>query len=224
MTTLDKGKPVEGADVAVYDCRGRQIFAGRTDAQGLARINTALAAQPRDCLVDQGYFVTARKAIASGPAQGVVDTSFVFSQWQKGIESWRFNLPTDFQPEPEARAHTVFDRTLLRAGETVSMKHFVRAETTKGLAYVDASRAAGAREDRPPGQRAGVRAAAAVERQRSAVSTWSIPAAAKLGVYTVSLERDVPPALGGRSTDAAKRGAAANSASRSFACRWSTRA
>ena len=52
VTTLDKGKPVEGADVAVYDCRGRQIFAGRTDAQGLARIGTALAAA-RDCLVDR---------------------------------------------------------------------------------------------------------------------------------------------------------------------------
>jgi len=194
VTTLDRGKPVEGADVAVYDCRSRQIFSGRTDAQGLARIGTALAAQPRDCLVDQGYFVTARKAIASGPSQGIVDTSFVFSQWQKGIESWRFNLPTDFQPEPEARAHTVFDRTLLRAGETVSMKHFVRAETTKGLAYVDPAllparvkivHQGSGQEYTQPMQWNG---------QRSAVSTWSIPKAAKLGVYTVSLERDVPPA------------------------------
>jgi hypothetical protein len=59
------------------------------------RIGTALAPQARDCLVDQGYFVTARKAIAEGLAKGVVDTSFVFSQWQKGIEAWRFNVPTD---------------------------------------------------------------------------------------------------------------------------------
>jgi hypothetical protein len=137
VTTLDKGKPVEGADVAIHDCRFRQIFTGRTDAQGLARVNTPLAAQPRDCLVDDGYFVSRRKAIASGPAQGVVDTSFVFSQWQKGIESWRFNLPTDFQPQAEVRGHTVFDRTLLRAGETVSMKHFLRTETMQGLAFID---------------------------------------------------------------------------------------
>ena len=109
------------------DLRGPHRCAGTRPHQHGARRR-----QPRDCLVDQGYFVTARKAIASGPSQGVVDTSFVFSQWQKGIESWRFNLPTDFQPQPEVRAHTVFDRTLLRAGETVSMKHFVRAETTQG--------------------------------------------------------------------------------------------
>jgi hypothetical protein len=51
VTTLDRGKPVEGADVAVYDCRSRQIFSGRTDAQGLARIGTgtrrATAGLPR---------------------------------------------------------------------------------------------------------------------------------------------------------------------------------
>ena len=35
---------------------------------------------------------------------------------------------------PDRRAHTVFDRTLLRAGETVSMKHFVRDEVAAGLA------------------------------------------------------------------------------------------
>ena len=41
-----------------------------------------------------------------------------------------------------ARAHTVFDRTLLRAGETVSMKHFVRTETGAGLALPPPERAA----------------------------------------------------------------------------------
>ena len=192
VTTLDRGKPVEGADVAVFDCRYNPIFTGRTDAQGLARINAPLAAQPRDCLNDDGYFVSARKAIASGPSQGQVDASFVFSQWQKGIESWRFNLPTDFQPQPEVRAHTVFDRTLLRAGETVSMKHFIRTETTQGLALIDPAdlptrvkivHQGSGQEYKQPLQWNG---------QRSATSTWAIPPAAKLGAYTVSLERDVP--------------------------------
>ncbi len=30
-------------------------------------------------------------------------------------------------------AHTVLDRSLVRAGETVSMKHFVRAQSMEGL-------------------------------------------------------------------------------------------
>ena len=74
--------------------------------------------------------MTARKADAKGPT----DTAFVFSTWQQGIEPWRFNVPTGRGAEPDVRAHTVFDRTLLRAGETVSMKHFVRLETQHGLA------------------------------------------------------------------------------------------
>ena len=123
------------------------------------------------------------------------------------------------------RAHTVFDRTLLRAGETVSMKHFVRTETTKGLAAM------------PPAQPAArvkiVHQGSGQELQPlqwngggSAVSTWSIPPAAKLGVYTVSLERDAPRQPAGRSTTRPRprSGRAANSASKSFACRWWTRA
>jgi hypothetical protein len=203
VTTLDKGKPVEGAEVSVHDCRGRQLWAGRTDAQGLARIDTALSSLPGDCLVDQGYFVTARKAIAEGPSKGVVDTSFVFSQWQKGIESWRFNLPTDFQPEPEARAHTVFDRTLVRAGETVSMKHFVRTETMQGLAYVNADELP--TRLRIVHQGSGQQYVQPVQwnGQRNAVSSFSIPPAAKLGSYAVVLERDCPGRRARRSALAA---------------------
>src|SRR5690606_2152718 len=66
-------------------------------------------------------------------AHGKADFSFVFSNWNDGIESWRFNVPTNTQPEPSVVVHTVFDRTLLRAGETVSMKHFIRTETRNGL-------------------------------------------------------------------------------------------
>ena len=192
VTTLDRGKPVDGADVAVYDCRYRQIFTGRTDAQGLVRVDTPLAAQPRDCLVDDGYFASARKSIASGPAKGAVDTSFVFSQWQKGIESWRFNLPTDFQPQAEVRAHTVFDRTLLRAGETVSMKHFVRTETMQGLALIDAAALPARVKIVHQGTGQEYTQPLSWNGQRSATSTWTIPLAAKLGVYSVSLDRDVP--------------------------------
>jgi len=42
VTTLDRGQPVEGAEVAINDCRGKKLWSGRTDAQGLARANQAL--------------------------------------------------------------------------------------------------------------------------------------------------------------------------------------
>ena len=204
VTTLDRAKPVEGADVTISDCKGQRLWAGRTDAQGIARVPQAFS--PRDDCGSQsgeggggeagegGYggssdgalFVSARKA----DAKGAVDTAFVFSGWQKGIEPWRFNVPTSSSAEPDARAHTVFDRSLLRAGETVAMKHFIRAETSSGLAMLKPEELptrvkfvhqGSGQEYTQPLQWSGV---------RSAASSWNIPAAAKLGVYDVLLQRD----------------------------------
>ena len=141
-----------------------------------------------DCPADAGYFVTARKADET--KGGATDLAFVFSSWQKGIESWRFNVPTGRGAEPDLRAATVFDRTLLRAGETVSMKHFIRTETATGLAAVPPAKLpttvklvhqGSGQEFTFPLQWSGG--------GRSAATTWNIPPAAKLGVYEVSLER-----------------------------------
>jgi alpha-2-macroglobulin len=191
VTTLDRGQPVEGAQVAVRDCNSKPIWSGRTDTHGLARIALALDNAMPGCGVDGGLFVSARKADAAGRP----DTAFVFSTWQKGIEPWRFNLPTGTGQsqghggEPDARAATVFDRTLLRAGETVSMKHFFRIETSAGLAN--------ARPDALPtrlkivhqGTGQAFEQPLAWRGVRSAESSWRIPPAAKLGVYSVALER-----------------------------------
>ncbi|WP_295644947.1 MG2 domain-containing protein [uncultured Methylibium sp.] len=193
VTQLDRGRPVDGADVAISDCRGKRLWAGRTDAQGIARVPQALDdGGGEDCLVDDGLLVTARKAVDRGPAKGQVDLAFVFSGWQKGIESWRYDLPMSRDAQPDVRAHTVFDRTLLRAGETVSMKHFVRGETSAGLAALPAA-------DLPTrvkivhqgsGQEQLLPLQWAAPGARSAVSAWKIPPSARLGAYDVLLERE----------------------------------
>ncbi len=60
--------------------------------------------------------------------------TFTHSNWNDGIESWRFNLPENYgERRDPIIAHTVFDRTLLRAGETVHMKHFARIRTMEGM-------------------------------------------------------------------------------------------
>jgi hypothetical protein len=107
--------------------------------------------------------------------------AFVFSGWTKGIEPWRFNVPVSDDAQPDVRAHTVFDRTLLRAGETVSMKHFVRRET--GRAWRLGGRGtADAAEDHARRQRRAVHAAAAMEGHgRSASQQLEHPGLAKLG-------------------------------------------
>lgn len=185
VTSLDRGKPVEAAEVAVHDCNGQRLWNGRTDPNGLARADQAFDVRTDNCLVDQGLYVTARKA----DADGTVDLAFVFSDWHEGIEPWRFNVPTGRGAEPELRVHTVFDRTLLRAGETVSMKHYARVETSAGLVEP--------KPDALPTRAKIVHEGSGQEfvlplqwsGARSAVSSWNIPAAAKLGLYQVVFER-----------------------------------
>ncbi len=185
VTTLDRAAPVNGAEIAVSDCRGKRLWSGRSDANGIARIAQALPEDEGECPADSGLFVTARHADASG----AIDMAFVFSSWRKGIEPWRFGLPVASGPGTEVVAHTVFDRTLLRAGETVSMKHFVRNETSAGLAAL-------AREALPDhavlvheGSGEEIELPLAWNGTRNAASAWHIPPTAKLGSYRVLLQR-----------------------------------
>ena len=191
VTTLDEGQPVEGAAVQVSDCRGKPLAQARTDAQGIARF-AGLPPEPARCWQDgdyvgdfQGaYFVSAR-----ADNRGAPDLAFTWSSWQQGIEPWRFNVPTSTQPAPEVRAHTVFARTLLRAGETVSMKHLIRTETGAGFGLPTASPGqlvithlgSGQEFTQPLAWRATATGG------RSAESRFAVPPGARLGRYSVSL-------------------------------------
>ncbi len=199
VTSLDKGQPVAYADVAINNCRGERLWSGKTSAQGLAPVNAALTIDRDRCLVSDGLFVTARKPITQGPYKGQTDMAFVFTDWQKGIESWRFNHPTLSPGEPynrtSIRAHTVLDRNLLRAGETVSMKHFLRTESMHGLGELPRSQwpdalkithvGSGTEYTQPLTWPSG-------QQGRQALSSWQIPAEAQLGMYDVTLEGNSP--------------------------------
>jgi alpha-2-macroglobulin len=181
VTTLDRAQPVAGARVAVNDCNGKPLWSGTTDTQGIARIERGFESDNERCLSNEGLFVTARSAL---------DLAFVFSGWQRGIEPWRFNIPTASGTGNEYRAHTVFDRTLLRVGETVSMKHFVREETEKGLALPAADTLPGEVLITHVGSDTVTRLPLPWPRgARSSESRWTIPKTAPLGLYDVALVR-----------------------------------
>ena len=133
VTTLDQGEPAVGADVLVQDCSGRILFKGRTDRSGIARIPKPLPA--RDELpgcrdkYDRELFVSAR---IGG------DASFAFSNWNDGIAPWRFNVRMA-SAVSAMLATTVLDRSLVRAGDTVGMKHIVRRHGVNGFRFVNAA-------------------------------------------------------------------------------------
>uniref|UniRef100_UPI003EC1500B alpha-2-macroglobulin family protein n=1 Tax=Paraburkholderia terrae TaxID=311230 RepID=UPI003EC1500B len=183
VTTLDKGQPVPNADVHVSDCNGDELASGKTDAHGVLTINQSLASR-NECKEDsfEGFFVSAR---IDDPKTGH-DMAFVRSDWNRGIEAWRFNVPTDTSIQQTVRAHTVFDRTLLRAGETVSMKHMIRVETMHGLAFPKTYPTRLTIRHLGSGQTWHLPLKWTAD--HTADSTFAIPAAAKLGEYSVSLD------------------------------------
>jgi alpha-2-macroglobulin len=203
VTALESGRPVGGADVAIADCHGTELWTGRTDARGLAMVPTsaAFASLPQcdSTQTDHGsdYFSNQVEAL-SGLNRGLLvtaqsgeDFSFVHSSWQQGIEAWRFHLPTDYQPSPYI-ADTVFDRTLLRAGETVHMKHFIRAKSLQGLSLVP-------RENLP--DRLTITFSGGDQHYNFdlkwsdagfAENDWQIPKDAKLGTYSVTMLVNTP--------------------------------
>ena len=205
VTTLENAQPVSGAHVTIQDCQGAVVWKGDTDAQGIARAtglpardalprcspayNPADEAQRDDYddsgqtrslnALDEGLFVT---------AQTSDDLSFVHSGWNQGIEPWRFQLPSESFLGP-MMVHTILDRPLFRAGETVHMKHILRLRSLEGFAFVPEA-------DRPTavtiqhlGSNEKYDLPLGWDAAGSAENTWPIPKEAKLGTYQVVFSR-----------------------------------
>lgn len=191
VTTLDRARPVEGAEVTLMNCRAEVIWRGSTSAQGVAYIPQRLDDGP--CHVSPygdgpAFAVFARKI----DTQGRRDLAFVLSDWNDGIESWRFNLPQEMSRESTLRAHTVFDRTLFRAGETVSMKHLVRRETLRGFELLPPDALPRTVRIKHLGSEQEYTLPLAWATPRWAAMQWKIPEGAKLGRYDVILETQTP--------------------------------
>ena len=176
VTRLDDGKPASGAQVRVTDCLGKRWWDGVTDANGIARIDRELPRQNRwqECRhASNAYIVSAR---LNG------DMSLMLTSWNEGIRPWQFNLGGGSGAEPVI-AHTVFDRALFRAGETVSMKHVIRRRMGTGFTAVEdrylprklqlVHSGSGQQFELPVSWSNG-----------TAITTWSIPKDAKLGEYS----------------------------------------
>jgi hypothetical protein len=130
VTSLDKGKPVAGAAVRVTDsCTGKELAAGTTDKFGRLLVAGGLPAPSTrsNCsnLGDDSppLMISARK---SG------DFSFTLTNWGDGIRPYDFDLPYGWS-EQEPVFHSILDRTLLRGGETIHMKHVYRTPTPSGF-------------------------------------------------------------------------------------------
>jgi hypothetical protein len=118
VTSLSSGAPMAKSRVVAIDCRGRVVSDVRTDASGLARVRVRSGSE---CEREGRLFWSGVGVVAFSPDGG--DVSFTHSQWDQGIERWRFDSEGGraqqggVWQESEQPVSATVDRTLLRAGE-----------------------------------------------------------------------------------------------------------
>jgi alpha-2-macroglobulin len=176
VTSLSTAKPVAGASVTIFDCNTQPIWQAKTDAQGLAQYPQALP-ELNNCKNNYAYFVSAKLG---------EDFSFVRSDWLNGIEPWRFNVQT-WASQSSPKFNTMLDRTMLRAGETVSMKHIARAIDYQGYAYPQTALPKTAIVELIGGDFS-MEIPLTWDKRGVATSQWQIPQDAKLGNYGIKMQ------------------------------------
>ena len=131
VTRLNDATVVADAAVRIRDCKGVELALSKTDKDGIARLTPKVLKNNGSCPM----FLF---------AQSGDDMAFTRSDWTRGIEQWRFNLPWDYEGDGDSNSkqafHTVLARNLLRPGETVHMKHYVREMKRFGAAAPDVAK------------------------------------------------------------------------------------
>jgi len=126
VTSLSKGQPAAGATVRLYDLKGKRVFQGKTDAQGLLRTPGTTTLSPRPPSEGgEGYDWDRQRLIAV--AQQGEDVAVLDGNWANGIQIYNFGVPSErMGGTTRIRGFLETDRGIYRPGETVFFKGLVR--------------------------------------------------------------------------------------------------
>lgn len=121
VTRLSDGQPVADADVSLHDETGRQVWAGKTNAEGFADAPGATALK----LTNPKYEWEYPFAVAVAQKDG--DISATANTWASGVEPYEFGLSQGWEGErPDSASFIFTDRGIYRPGDDVFMKGVVR--------------------------------------------------------------------------------------------------
>ena len=129
VTSLKEGTPKAGAAVELRDASNRILWTGQTDADGVA-----MAPGRKDLNL-------ARKYSWEEPAIYAFVTSengdaVLSSEWNDGLEPWRFNVRFNYHPEESGFMTALFtDRGIYRPGEKVHIKGLTRKQQNGAWGY-----------------------------------------------------------------------------------------
>ena len=180
VTYLDSGKPVANAEVRITDsCTGQSFAHGKTDASGAVYAPSGLP-EPETYGGCEG--VTSHPLMVSARAGD--DFSFTLTAWGDGIRPYDFDLPYGWQARGEM-LHTVFDRALVRQGETIHMKHILRTSIADGFGMAPA--VSGTLRLQHRGSDTQFDLPLAIDANGTGENVWTAPAGAPMGDYDVSV-------------------------------------
>lgn len=200
VTHLANASPAAEVEVFVLDCDGKTLWTGHTDTEGRATPNGLPnpGDEPR-CnyeIPNEEYWSNDYRAL-QGMQGGLLvvartseDISFTHSGWDDGIEPWRFQVPFGYGDTNPLTVHTILDRSLFRAGETVHMKHMVRRRALAGLEIPAADQLPTAGRIVHLGTMEETPLAPSFDASGAASESWTIPQQARLGTYAVRLGND----------------------------------
>ena len=183
VTALATAAPVGGAAIRITDsCTGQLLASGKTSANGVLMVNQPML-KPElggGCEDSQSHplMVSAR---SSG------DMSFTLSSWDKGISPYDFDLGFGVDDSNDL-IHTLFDRTLVRAGDTVHFKHFLRHPVGSGFEFAQGF--TGKLIFAHMGSDTKFEQALTIGASGTAMGEWAVPQGAPLGDYALRFEVD----------------------------------
>ncbi len=121
VTTLRDAQPVPDAVVQLRDDANTLLWQGKTNSEGFAE---APGWRHFAGVVKRGWGAPRLWAIVSHGD----DLAYTASDWNQGIEPYRFNLLTDWDPQFEPMQGVLFtDRGIYRPGEEVEIKGIFRS-------------------------------------------------------------------------------------------------
>jgi uncharacterized protein YfaS (alpha-2-macroglobulin family) len=134
VTNLKDASPVPGASVEIRNDSNRVVWTGKTDEKGLAMSpgwgKLRLNAPPPSA--EEGEEEDGYDGGRSQPRQWVIvrkgaEIAFSSSEWNEGIQPYRFDIAYDWNPQPEKYEGEIFtDRGLYKVNERVDIKGILR--------------------------------------------------------------------------------------------------
>lgn len=144
VTQLSNAMPVSGAQISLHDTTGKILAKGVTNKEGLFQIKSLQypCSFTDDSNSNQSDSLPYENCEVFAFAQKGDDFSFSSSEWDKGIESFRFNINKEYIDLKwgPAAFHTVMSRNLAQPGDIIDFKHILRENHESSFSFLNEKR------------------------------------------------------------------------------------